>query len=456
MYKWTVIYLIKATSVTEVAMGQMLDKLKASDLSKDIAVVLCISAPLSSISKYLKVPSGPGDANRKTTCFFELALTTNKKNVEKPKFLFLSEAADFNIKSTTSVAKYFKNLVLTQYPADKYMLFTWEHGSAFGIFKEGVLTVNDTTPPDQSMTMEARFVRQAINVKSDQVRIRESIDTVQIAVNNLAATQFDMLTMEELKDAIEIGFAGRKVDVLVMLNCWMQFFDTGLTLSKHVDYLVGPETDMDFNGYNYSAIFGLLSSQPDISPRGLSSFIVTSFKDKADADALGSDNRTALFAACLKYYPSLAKLTSEICEALIPLLKDHFRQFDIARTNCLFIELKYLLADLSSFFYHIKIQLYEHLDPSVIKKIDQAHLIMHEMIVQRALGRGINTDLQFPPDYPLGISVCFPQRESQIESDFYLTYILQNSEFATIFSKRYLWDDFIAAFIQQAKAEGLS
>lgn len=453
MRKWTVIYLVKATSLTDVAMGTMLNQLKASELSEDIAVVLCISAPLSSISKYLQVPSDGGDVDRKTTCYYEMRVNNNTNEADDSEFRFLYEARDFNIKDAPSVAKYFKNLVLSEYPANRYMLLTWDHGSTFGIFKDGILNVNDTGLLNQSITMDARFLRQARTIQSDQVRLEQTIDPVQKAINTLAVTPFDMLTMDELKDAIEIGFAGRKIDVLVMLNCWMQFFDTGLTLSQHVDYLIAPETGMDFSGYNYRAIFKLLSSQPDVSPQGLASFIVTSFKEKADADPLGADNQTALFAISLKYYTTLAQLISQICEALIPLLKTNFGQLDLARTNAGSIEAKYLLTDLSRFLHHVKIELYGDLHPDIVKKIDQVHLIINEMIIQRALGRSIYRDTEFPPGYPLGISVCFPQRKSQIRSNFYLTYILENSDFATIFSKKYLLDNFIAAFIQQSIEE---
>ncbi|HXL57075.1 MAG TPA: clostripain-related cysteine peptidase, partial [Chitinophagaceae bacterium] len=101
----------------------------------------------------------------------------------------------------------------------KIMLFTWDHGSAFGVFN----------------SEELDFVK-APPVKSEP--------------------KTDMLMISELSDAIRNSFG--KVEMLIMMNCWMQSIETNAQLKGCVDVLVGAETTIDWLGYNYIKIINKL------------------------------------------------------------------------------------------------------------------------------------------------------------------------------------------------------
>ncbi|MGB8191699.1 MAG: clostripain-related cysteine peptidase [Chitinophagaceae bacterium] len=82
--------------------------------------------------------------------------------------------------------------------------------------------------------------------------------------------QSEILTNEELADAIKKGITKGKVDVLLMMNCNMMNIHTMNSLVGLVDFLVAPESDIDEPGYNYCAILSKLKKETDARQLALS------------------------------------------------------------------------------------------------------------------------------------------------------------------------------------------
>jgi hypothetical protein len=59
----------------------------------------------------------------------------------------------------------------------------------------------------------------------------------------------EILSNAELSQSVAASFT--KVDILVMMNCWMMNLDTLYSLRKSVDYIIAPPGDIDQPGYNY-------------------------------------------------------------------------------------------------------------------------------------------------------------------------------------------------------------
>ena len=51
------------------------------------------------------------------------------------------------------------------------------------------------------------------------------------------------------------GFGGKKIEIILMMNCLMQIIDTGYALRDSTRYLIASQLAMDLSGYNYTAIF---------------------------------------------------------------------------------------------------------------------------------------------------------------------------------------------------------
>lgn len=65
----------------------------------------------------------------------------------------------------------------------------------------------------------------------------------------------EILRNDELAVSIESWLAGRKVAVLLMMNCWMMNLHTMYELRNAVASLVAPQGDISIPGYNYRDIF---------------------------------------------------------------------------------------------------------------------------------------------------------------------------------------------------------
>jgi hypothetical protein len=142
--------------------------------------------------------------------------------------------------------------------------------------------------------------------------------------------------MDELATAIELAFDKEKIDLVVMLNCYMQFFDAGYALRKNINYLIAPESYMFFLGYNYEFIFRRLSQEPDLSSRKLAKYVVDSFEIKLydrHQDGITAKATTALFANNVTYYSQLADCIDQLAGALEQELDKRKPEIIMARVN---------------------------------------------------------------------------------------------------------------------------
>lgn len=117
-----------------------------------------------------------------------------------------------------------------RFPSEKTLLFIWGHGAIFGICKK----LNN-----------ARFRVEGVPAPSN------------VSIHNVE----DMLTNEELGNAIHCAMRGVKLNVLIMINCYMQNIITQYALEKAVEYFIAPQSFMGLPGYNYAAILDAMFRQ---------------------------------------------------------------------------------------------------------------------------------------------------------------------------------------------------
>ena len=85
------------------------------------------------------------------------------------------------------------------------------------------------------------------------------------------------LNMDDLAAAIRRGFPGRKIDLILLQNCFMMTTDTLFALQHVAEYVVAPQTAICFYGYHYKAILeSILSTSGCISGETLCQIAVTS------------------------------------------------------------------------------------------------------------------------------------------------------------------------------------
>ncbi len=229
--------------------------------------------------------------------------------------------------------------------ADEEVFFiTWDHGSAFGIFRDLAAEVVAVPEPfythleeypylslfwrtalsrDESLKelaqKEAKKGKKllfqightfyleipGVQKKSDfaeklglgELLLYKNVDgsyttkTHQPETSGLTGQPFaplqveearEILHNEELADVLAHWLNGRKVGVLLMMNCWMMNLHTMYSLRKTVQCLVAPQGDIGTPGYNYKNILRYLFNPENLflSPQDLAVRCVTSSEKK--------------------------------------------------------------------------------------------------------------------------------------------------------------------------------
>jgi Clostripain family len=417
--RWTIIYMIRTDQGLWNQTKEMMDNLLTLKINPKTALIICLSAEI----QYLKqIDSGldfppKEDITKVTTVFYSMELLEHPVNGQMSKFKLLKKNSNFNIRNPRHIEKYFSDIILTGYRAVKYLLFTWGHGAAYGLFPRGNI-------PKSKLGKPVRPIK------------------------------WDMLSISGLANAIKSTFGNQrdqKINLVIMMNCFMQLFDTGLSLSNAgVDYLVASENTESAVGYNYLQIFDQLFNHPEMDSRELATLAVYSLDMKNYPDKTGTPGDplqdTAYFANDLRLYNRMAGLMDKLSMQLINFLKTHFQAINDAVNACVFYGgNNYSTVDLFRFTEQLRKKVGVDLDMDIINQINH---LKNEIVVQEYWGIKLKTE--FPLAFPLGISVNLP-RCNEGESAFYVTYARKGSPYASEFARNHYWSLFVKKFLHACK-----
>jgi len=125
----------------------------------------------------------------------------------------------------------FSTWAAANYPAEKYMMVLWNHGSGW---------LNQMSP------------RRKKAIASDE-------------------TDTDFLTMDELSSALEeaLPSIGKKIDIIGFDDCLMAQIEVAYQLKEYADYIIGSEELMPDNGWPYGDVLAELSRNPNYGKREL-------------------------------------------------------------------------------------------------------------------------------------------------------------------------------------------
>jgi hypothetical protein len=285
--KWTVFFLIKSVGVAMLEVIQMLNEIRSLELPDEVAIVICINFHKHHLPALLKGDENLPESDKPefTTMFFNLQ--PGKVDARfNTKLHLIEEHEDFDITDPDCLAVFFEKVVKL-YPATRNALITWDHGRVYGIFE----SIENKNAP---------FDLRNVKLQHEKVKV---------------------LTMKELDIALRSAFGKRKIDVMIMMNCYMQFIDTGYALRRSVDYLVAAEGAFFLDGYNYPFIFQALFSNPDIKPEEFGKLTVTSVPSKVypDGHEIGKKKKAqpAIFLTDLRRYSIFVKMLDRLVEVLL-------------------------------------------------------------------------------------------------------------------------------------------
>jgi hypothetical protein len=398
--KWTVFFLIKSVDDSIDELILMVNEVRSLYFTKEIAVVFCVNIAEQNVP-FLLSGDGPevGTSRvKKTFTTLFLKLEPDDTNGRFPnKLVKFDEKPDFDLTVSEHLTGYFRSHILERFQAKRYMLFTWDHGNAFGIFGRHANPQNDVFNSFDDDGMDPEVFAQ--------------LDIVdQVGFKFVTGETSDLLTMEELATSLQFAFGDTKIDIIAMMNCHMQVVDTGFALRDAAKYLVASELYMDFNGYNYPFIFQLMIDDPKISPRKLARHIVSSFKNKIfPRTDLGKFDKsiTAISAVELFYFFKFEKFVNRLSEFLITLLPLAYTIINNAR-EAASLSLTNDLVDVYTFLDKIA-EKQQFNDNTLLASLVFS---MKEMVIfQTYIGDAFkNENPSEPPSIyrPTGLSVFFP------------------------------------------------
>jgi hypothetical protein len=410
------------------------------------------------------------------------------------------EDRDFAQKSD-SIKKVFR-YIDRYYPAEKNMLITWDHGSAFGIFKkklkdpprsedeevsparggagmaddlpiqakEDLLSVNTKVPESPCYKVLAQKKLDENNtilvVKNRRFLRPDTFFTEKMRSGTFEEAQtidFALLSNDKLAEAISMGFKGKQVDVLLMFNCFMQNVHTCFSLCKNVSHLVAPEGSICAPGYDYKAIArSIKESQGNIDGKQLARLAVNTFrknyifwKRAAALKAIGvfafslQDYEQQMIAPLKDWIQSMEEMIRTFTElpGEMRAARAHDYEFGIVQ------DMDYQFIDLNNYM----LDLVKRSDKPALKKPYSAGIRALKKSLKVAstairtastIGRGFyadgrGTSQTIDKQRPTGISIYFPQEAQQPPGAIEQLFIIPGAPFVTSLIEVLKWREFI-------------
>jgi len=429
-------------------------------------------------NSYVDPPRGRKKRKIEARLFHIVDATSNGKSESKE----LENYGQINIGSTINLAKIFED-VAAKFPSQRVMLFTWDHGSGFGVFEAD--PESSSISGELSITEIETLIRNTEGVRKPRFLITNNkiAQLKQSSTGDLTASpthepnairlypevntylqdsevreSTDILTNEELSRAIISGFKGQKVDILVMVNCFMQMVETGYSLKNCVDYLVACETGFWAYGFDYQSIFLQLNQDPDTDTKFIGKLFVDTIENTyRRINELKLLNSVVVSTCNLKYadlvsdyinefvrlvnsniqryYPLIKKARKKVPEISSLIFK---RKSDIFAPFPIFIvDIMYLLFLLSN-------------ENDEIKRVFQTisnDAVYNKYIVARRIGSDFETDNMNVEEIN-GFSIYFPQfKKDAIGKEYYRYFYKHNAKFEIEFSKKTLWSQFLSVYL---------
>jgi len=402
--KWTIFFVIKSIDESFDEMVTMLNEIRGISYPESMSFLFCLYIPKGKLSGLLRGETNPNIQGPNHLVTVYLTLTPDPERVSG--YLNKLEVTyehpierHFQITTAEDLKEFFITGSSEEYQAERYVVFTWNHGKYYGIYERASLRLKflyfkrilDEFIPANNFDVIDHFI--ALNDSS-------------IAEDNRIQVNDSILTMEELNAAFKSSF-NQKVDLLVMMNCSMQFLDTGYALRESVEYLIASELIINYFGYNYPDIFQKLANTTNISSEDFAKHIINAQKTKALPDVdmtLYARNFTAIFAVRLEKHNSLLDLVDRLATHLIQ--KISARKTDIvkAKRKC-FISRLFGVVDFYSFIHELEtLGIFDN-NPELLGQIN---LIRKDIIVESYIGHAFKPDTGLSKLRPSGFSIYFP------------------------------------------------
>ncbi|WP_315824148.1 clostripain-related cysteine peptidase [Paraflavitalea speifideaquila] len=261
---------------------------------------------------------------------------------------------------------------------EKFLLFTWDHGTGFGIF-DGDPTKHTeefkAMPPDHLLP---NIFAEEVWADRDELQDARGSDIKVIAnrrtrflVQNQPAfesfefnelldikfkntltdkveddeVQINMLTLTEINSALKV--LNMKTELVIMVNCWMQMLENGVELEETTKWFVAAETVNFFAGFDYLKILGRIAQNPAVDGKELATVTVQTLPNVFNNPTWEKSIKELVVSAVQPVVAGkVIKALDVVCESLAQALDNHlFNQIAAERLGCLDLSKGYFLNE---------------------------------------------------------------------------------------------------------------
>lgn len=209
--------------------------------------------------------------------------------------------------------------VFTQYPAERYGLVLWSHGS--GWQPSEIEAVARQTRGDDQVDQKESAKRSAapgslVLFRTTLAEIVKPNDRQERAIlfDDGTGHSLDTLELENVTTTLQKSL-GQPIDLLGMDACLMATLEVGYQVRNSVRYLVASEELVPGHSWPYDIIFGDLRGHPERSPAELAVSVVKEYTDFYKAKPPGAGDVTKV-ALDLGHIEELAKPISGLAKAV--------------------------------------------------------------------------------------------------------------------------------------------
>jgi len=247
--KWTfMVYMAGDNNLDGAALRDIAEMARAGS-TKDVNILVQLDRIEDNLTRRFRITQGGGF---KKDCIESFGDT----NTGDPKILydFVKWAAE-------------------RYPADRYALILWNHGSGWWEdAKSRAAGLSEKKP-------RRRLFRQPVRypVPQEQLNLPAPQEHRSICYDDTSGG--DALDNRELRIVLAgiCALLGRKIDLLGMDACLMNMVEVAYQLRESVNVIVGSEIEEPFDGWPYAEILTRLTARPRQDAAALARWIVRSY-----------------------------------------------------------------------------------------------------------------------------------------------------------------------------------
>jgi hypothetical protein len=461
-YKWTVLFLVHASDgYTRKYAEELFKILEATHQNKGVKVLVLYGALQASYSTGYKIQ-------------VILKELSNQSLTEVKTYGVIDMGDDRKLGPIFSEIR-------RDYPSDRFLLFTWDHGSGFGIFKtnprENVITTKRGIDFQsdrfnmQGKELNAADIMIGLHVDSKNTQATRSITfsendyqlkiifskpvkeahtrklgEIEREVGEKIKTS--MLTNDELRNIIKLNLKDGKVDLLIMMNCMMQMIETGYALHDVVEYLVAPETCIFWAGYDYIEIINRLCTNPEIETEAIARHAIDTIENYYQHTPFKKDfNDLVISLVKPGESPEVKKAIDKIASELCDDLKATENDIKDTRGSCKDLSEKYVegtpyhYVDFANYIFSLSRKLEEEdIDINKLKKIIDKYVIhiLKGNNYRKSHDKGIG-EIN-------GFTIYFPPTANEAYNDFYYEWFYKAGTYQTLFAKDSEWQRFLVKY----------